>query len=119
MKTVFTETDKRRDILVGVYFAHFGFKDLLTMTMADKSKLFAQVVNDYKEFAISLDDMSDMAEMLWWSLSKKEKDTKFGELLMSGMELSFYERNVVWSKLDTTFLDYLNEVLSFKFEPSN
>jgi len=112
---------KIKDIteLLDKYLKGIGCADLKLVRYEDKEILFEKILKDYKEGEISLDELSSLSETVWWTLSEKEKTDKFGKILMSGMELNFYERNANDDSGAKNFIYFLQEVLEYKKQENN
>jgi hypothetical protein len=101
------------------YLKYFSVTDLNDINIEAKKSMYQRIVNDYKEGEICLDQLSGLSERIWWSLSEEEKKTKnnkFSNVLMSGMELDFYERGVADDDIAKFFIGYLQDVLRYKVE---
>jgi hypothetical protein len=85
------------------------------LTMTQTENIFFKIRGDFLKGKLGFDEFSSFCHELWWKQLMKDKasfETKLGQILYTGSELSFYLRTVC-DKNGGIFLDNLREVLNY------
>ncbi|SRR6266496_1427080 len=106
-------TLRRAGKYIKTYVKRVGYPMGLPTHPDAKEALFLRAADDYKKGELSLDELSVLCEDLWWSI--EDKDSELARVLMSGQELSFYERQAVNHKhVADNLIGALKDVLAYK-----
>lgn len=93
-------------------------KEFINGTYSDRLFLvFLLAVGDFFKGLLSLDQLSEICESLWWSIvhnSKEKEMNTLWEVLHAGGELSYYSRTVGISSIQ--FLAFHQDVVAFYHE---
>jgi len=104
----------KKDILnnsLQFYFCKLDIKEK-NLTENEVKNVFLNIVSDFKNEKISLDDLSKLANELFFKLTAiKGNDQKLLNTIIAAQELSYYVRN---ERLIPQFNMFILEVLNYK-----
>lgn len=119
------EKNKKEGKTIAFTFPAEKFKEYLKsekvgsaseLTISQAEKMFFKIREDFLKGKLGFDEFSSFCHELWWKQLMKDKasfETKIGQVLYTGSELSFYLRTVQDKKNGEIFLNNLREVLNF------
>lgn len=119
------EKNKKEVRTVAFVFPKEKFKEYLgsekvdsasELTISQVERIFFKARKDFLEGKLGFDEFSSFCHELWWKQLMKDKtsfETKIGQVLYTGSELSFYLRSAKTEKIGGIFLSNLREVLNY------
>jgi hypothetical protein len=108
-----------KDISLKKYFRQFKIDSLSELTLNQANNFFSNIIKDFKEYKISLDDLAFLGSFTFHHFAKKQKnETDLFVVSLAAAELSFAVRQ---QAVYENIIFYLTDIDNFykKYPPTN
>jgi hypothetical protein len=100
----------------GAYCKAVGATAVETMSFAQIKTIFLAMIEDFKKGALSLDEFSEIANLLWIRGLKSHMDkthTDLGDALYGAAELNYYVRHADEEGAGKMFCAFMEEIMEY------